>query len=803
MIRNYLKVAFRSLKRNKGYTTINILGLAIGIAFSCMMYIYVSHELSADGFHQKSDRIYRALTIDKRVPDQPRQYGSVPPPLAQAILDDYPEVIDMIRVYQFSGQVVYQIDGENFQERNWFSTHSNFFDVFDFDFIAGDRATALKEPFSLVLSESMATRLYGDKNPIGQVLENTNYGTLTVTGVVKDAPENSHIQFNMLMSEVLSGDGWNNYLADWQEFGAYSYIVLKKGASIESLEAKLPEFQKKYFGPFAEVFGTRFQSIEDIYFKSQGIEYAIEENHGEMSYIYIFSTMGIFILLIACINYINLATSKAVYRSKEIGIRKVVGAFKKQLIAQFLTESFLVSFFAMILAIGIMDLVLPFFNNITGTTFDLNISNLQTYLLPLFIIAVVIALFSGSYPAFYLSQLKPVSSLKGAEVGGKKSGVFRKSLVTFQFVLTIVMLVSTLLIGKQLNFIQEKDMGFNKDRLLIIDINSGNVRRQFQSMKNEFETIPGVESVGVSSRVPGEWKNIGEVYAKAKNADRDAIDSVRTYFMGFDEGMIETFRFEMSAGGFFADNGGDSTHVIINQSAADALGLNNPIGTRLRISSVNNADVLNTTIVGVMKDFNFQSLHNKIAPIIIGAWNNPIRSIDYFTLKVSGDMQKVIAASTLVHKKFDTNTPMEYHFLDEQLKIFYEAEKRAGMIFRMAAGLCIFVACLGLLGLASFMVEKRKKELGIRKILGANEIGLFMLLSSSIGKQIGLAFIIATPVAWYIMTNWLEAFEYRVSIGVGTFLIAGLIAFSIAMLTISYRAIKAIYSNPVDSLRTE
>ncbi|MEL7145575.1 MAG: ABC transporter permease [Bacteroidota bacterium] len=801
MIRNYLKVAYRSLSRNRGYTVINILGLAIGIAFSCMMYVYINNELSADQFHSKSSHTYRLTLTDKRVPDQWRKFGSVPPPLAKAMAEEFPEVLEQVRLYQFSGQVVFAIDGVNYQEREWFSAQPNFFDVFEFDFVSGDPGTALYEPYSLVLNETTASRLFPNQNPIGKVLKDTNYGTLKITGVVRDLPENSHIQFNMLLSQVLTGDNWTQFQGNWGSLGAYSYVVLQPGANIRALEEKLPEFQSKYFGPLAEVFETGFQPVEDIYFGSGDMEFTIEQHHGQLSYIYIFATMGLFILMIACINYINLATSKAAYRSKEIGIRKVVGAFKTQLIGQFLTESFMVTLVAMILAIGIMDLAFPFFNNITGKAFDLNLASLSRYIGPLALIGFVIAILSGSYPAFYLSRLRPVSSLKGGEVGSSRSGSLRRILVTFQFVLTIVMLVSTFLIARQLDYIQSKDVGFDKDKLLVIDINSGNVRRQFQSMKNDYEAIPGVESVGVSSRVPGEWKNINELFIRPATHDWEATDSLRTYFMGFDEGMLETFQFEMVAGRYFANNSEDSTHVIINENAAASLGLTDPVGHRLRVSR--DEGPVDVTVVGVMKDFNFQSLHNKISPIMLGTWDNPFRAIDYFTLKVSGNIQQVLTAASEVHEKFDTATPMEFHFLDKQLETFYVEEQRAGMIFKMAAFLCIFVACLGLLGLASFMVEKRKKELGIRKILGANELGLFYLLSAAIGKQVGIAFLIASPLAWYIMSSWLEAFEYRVNFGVGVFIASGLIALSIALLTISYRALKAIHSNPVDSLRQE
>ncbi len=801
MFRSNFKIAYRSLMRSKAHSAINISGLAIGIAFSCMLYLYISNELSYDSFHTKSDRIYRTLTIDERIPDKPRIYGQGMPPLGPALKDDFPEVVDMVRLYRFQGQIVFQIGDVNHQEREWYSTEANFFEVFDFPFVFGDPGTALAEPFSAVLTESSAIRYFGQTDIIGKTLE-TEANPIKITGVIRDQPENSHLKFNILVSSIRPDDRWKTYLSSWDRFGTYTYIVLDDKSSIESLVTKTEEFESRYWGSFGDSFSLDFQNIEDIYFKSEQIEAGTEASRGQISYIYIFTTMGLFILIIACINYINLATSKAMFRAREIGIRKVVGAHKRQLVAQFLTESFLVTAIGLVVAVAIMDLAFPYFNRITTTQFDINLNTIGDYAPSLLGLALIIAILSGGYPAFYLSQLRPAATLKGQDESGKRSAILRKGLVVFQFVLTIVMLVSTLVIGKQLNFIEDKDIGFNKEKLAVIDINSWNVRGQFQTMKNELLNIPGVASVGVSSRVPGEWKNIHQLYMRSSDSPDGGVDSVRTYFMGFDDGMLETYKFEMVQGNYFGPNSqNDSTKILINEAAMETFGLADPIGAVLKRKT--DGELVSLTVIGVVKNFHFQSLHEKISPLVIGAWNNPFRVIDYFTLKVSGDMAQVLTAANKVHEKFDEHTPMEVHFLDQQLESFYEKEARAGMIFRMGAGLCIFVACLGLFGLASFTVMKRTKELGIRKILGANQTNLFLLLSSSFTKQIGIAFIIASPIAYYIMNNWLQVFEYRVSLGLGVFLLAGIMAVFIALITISYRSIKAIRSNPVDSLRYE
>ena len=797
MLKSNLKVAYRSLKRNKVHAAINILGLAIGIAFSCMLYLYVSTELTYDQHHAKSYRIYRTLILDERNPDQPRTFGVNPPPMGPALLEDLPEIENAARLFRPSGQVVFSVADRNFQERDWFIADQSLFDLFDFEALDGDLSTALTEPNTVVLTESAAIKYFGTADVVGNEIERgSNNGK--VTAVIKDLPANSHLQFAILVSNVNSDEGWQRYLNNWQTYGAYTYVLLNEETTIDQLREKLPDFENSRMGPFAAVFSVDFQGIEDIYMKSEGIEYGLEESQGKMEYIYIFTSMGLFILLIACINYLNLATSTAIFRVKEIGIRKAIGAYKKQLRGQFLTESFMVTFLGMLLAIGIMDVTFPFFNRITGTQFDINFHTIQQYLPLMIVLSLVIGLLAGSYPAFYLSRFRPIEALRSQSTSG--SSLMRKGLVVFQFVLTIVMLVSTLVVDGQLNYVRQMDMGFDEEHLLVIDINHRNVRAQFQTMKNEFEQIAGVESVGVSSRVPGEWKNITTVYFR--NANGDPNDSIRTYFMGFDEDMMSTFKFDLVSGDFFGTNQVvDSTGILLNETAVKALGLDNPIGSTL-IASTNQSKI-RTRVVGVLKDFHFQSLHQKVAPLIIGAWNNPIISIDYFTLKFSGDVAQVIAAANEVHEKFDDRTPMEYHVLQDQLEIFYEEEKKAGMIFQMGAGLSIFVACLGLFALASFTASKRKKELGIRKILGAGHGKLFLLLSSSFAKQVGIAFLIASPLAYYIMNNWLGAFEYHIQLGLGIFLAAGLMAFGVALLTVSYRSLKVIKSNPVESIRQE
>ena len=679
------------------------------------------------------------------------------------------------------------------------TSDTNFFDVFHFDFVAGDRSTALSAPFSAIVTASTAKRYFGDESALDKVITVPNVGEVKITAVINNHPTNSHLQFDVLFTALRPAENWNTYLNNWERYNAFTYIVLHPGKSIEPLKEQMPEFLKKHIPSDAALVATTFQPLEDIYLHSASIENGTESQHGQISYIYIFSTMALFLLIIAAINYINLTTSKASSRAREIGIRKVAGAVKGQLIFQFLTEAFLITLVSMFIALIVIDLSLPYFNSITGKNFDLSLSTLKLFVPSLLLITLIIGVIAGSYPAFYLARLKPVSTLKGNSTFTPKKLDLRTVLVVFQFTITIVLIVSTMVIGNQMDFIQTKDIGFNKEQLMVIDINSRDVRRGFQAMKTEFSKLPGVEQVAVSSRVPGEWKNIPEIFVKT--GDNAAGDSLLTFFMGFDEDMLRTYKLRLAEGSFFSGSEVDSSNVVINASAAEALNLKEPIGSTLRVNTGDGEWI--ARVIGVLDDFNFQSLHQKISPIIIGFRNNPVQSIDYFTLKISGDPNAVIAGASKVHDQFDTVTPIEYHFLDDQLNVFYTSEQKAARVFKMGGVLSILVACLGLLGLANYHVERRTKELGIRKVLGAGSLNLFLLVSLSFTKQVAVAFVLACPIAWYIMKQWLNGFEYHTMLSANVFVLAGVMVLVLALVTVSYQSLKAAMFNPISALRNE
>ncbi len=804
MFKNYLKIAFRNLRRYKGYTIINITGLTLGITCSCLLLLFVSNELSYDTFHDKSDRIFR---IVEKVPEDGniRYVAQTAGPTGPALAEDISDVVSQTRVIQPFGHLDIKWQGERITERGWSFVDSTFFEVFSFEFLEGNPETALDKPNSIVITETTAKKYFGESSALGKTLEFERIAPVEITGVIKDMPSTSHLQLDLMASQNTGMNElpwWPRYIASKERYVvASTYLLLSSADKLSSVTSQIPDFITKHYGENPNNRDFYLQCIEDIYLNSEKIEFDIAEKKGEIFIIYIFAAVAVFIIIIACINYINLATARSIERSKEIGVRKVVGAIRGQLIGQFLSESIIVSLISFFISIGLVDLLLPSFNEIIGSDLLIEAGSFWPIVLVLFTLSIVIGLASGSYPALYLSKLRPSETLKG-EVKTSKGFLLRKILVITQFSLSIIMIVATLVVTRQMNYISDKKLGFDKDSMLVIDINSGDVRRRFEAMKTEFAKISEVENVAVSSRVPGEWKGITETYIKP--AGNESIDSAQTYFMCFDEKMLATYDLELTKGKNFNGNvAQDSLYVMLNEKAASLInnGSEDIVGSQIQFPGVEYP----LTVIGIIKDFHFQSLHEEIAPLVVGYWSNPIRAIDYFSLKLraGSDLDKVIKAANKVHETFDSQTAMEYHFLDQQLQLFYEADQRAGEIFTLGAGLTVFIACLGLFGLASFMVRKKTKEVSIRKVLGASSMQLFVLLSKTFFIQIIVASIIAVPISWYMMSGWLDYFAYRIDLNVIIYLIAGIIALLVALLTTSYHSIKAARLNPAQTLKTE
>lgn len=801
MLRNYFKVAIRTLLRNRGYAMINIFGLALGIAGATMLMMYVSNELSFDKLHADSGSIYRLIT---EINDgDPRQYGANFTPLARVIREEIPEATDVMTVYQNRSQINFRMGDQRITEESWYMVDQNFFEFFDFELMKGDKSSVLTSPKSIVLSESLARKYFGDEEAIGQLIDEFDWGEFKVTGVFKDIPENSHLQFDLVIDRHFRNDErWQEQLTDWESLSAHTYIKVASSDAVVSLEDKLPALLRKHLGENANITSQYLQPMEAIHFNSSDIELGLDDNQGSAADMYIFSSIALFLLVIAAVNYTNLATSKAMFRSKEIGVRKVVGAHKSQLVIQFLAESVVITFMALVLSIGLIDLTLPYFNEITGRSFQMDITSLGEFLPILLLTTLIVGLLSGIYPALFVTRFQPAKVLKGTAVSEGKTSL-KRFLVVIQFGLSIVMIIATLVISGQMDYIRKSDPGFTTEGVLVVDINSAYSRRDFKQVKTAFEEVPGVKKAAAASRVPGEWKRINEVELTT-SLEGELLNPVKSFYMSFDADVQEVFNFKLEDGAYFSgDDATDSAKVLLNATAAKALGLENPLGSIVRVKRTEERTI-NAQVIGIVEDFKFESFHSNIAPLVIGSWNNGIRSIDYYTLKLeTKELAIVIEGVTEVHNRFDPATTIEYHFLDAQLERKYAAEKRANSIFRAGAGLSILVACLGLFGLASFTVQRRTKELGIRKVLGASHWNIFYLLSSSFTKLIVIALLVAVPVAYLLMNNWLNNFAYRMPLGADKFIIAGLSTIFVATLTISYLSVKAVFTNPVDSLRSE
>lgn len=798
MLGNYFKIALRNLFRNKVYGAISIFGLAVGITGAALLYLYIDSELSYDAFHENSDRIHRVVEINNSQ-ERTRYFGQTAPVLGSSLEETFAEVADMVRLYQPSGHVNMEWRGERIHERNYLIADPGFFKVFDFPVIRGDRESPLSEPNSMVISERLARQYFGEENPIGQVLSFSNLGEVTVKAVIENVPDNSHLQFDLLFSRLNTNFDWASYLTSWgNNYGAYTYLLLRESVELGAFQQKLDSYIREQQASNENMRNFYLQPITDIYFGSANIEFAIESGRGNFSYIYLFSAIGIFLLLIAGINYTNLATALSVRRGREIGIRKAAGADRRQLVGQFLTESVVIALLATLLSAVLISWLLPSFNQLIGKEFSLDLQ-LYGYLgCVLLGIGLLVGLLSGAYPAFYLSLVKPIRVLKSkAEAGGGNVSL-RKVLVVTQFCLSVILIIGTLGVYKQMNFIQSADLGFDKSQTLVIDINHGQVRSRFEAMKQEFERLPGVSGAAVSSRVPGEWKDITEVFAR--NPESGSADSLQAYYMSFDEDMLGLYDIALREGNNFSGRtGADSLSVILNRTAAEALNLRDPVGARLDVSGAGQP----MRVIGVTENFHFQSLHQEVAPLVIGFQANPIRIIDYFSLKLAGgDFSKTIGEIKEVHRRFDPETAMEYHFLDEQIEQKYRAEQRAGSLFAIGGGITILIACLGLFGLALFATERRIREVGIRKILGASMSEILLLLGFDFLKLVGVAFLMAAPVSWLIMNNWLQNFAYRTDLGIGIFLLAGAGTLLVSLLTVSWQTIRAARLNPVDAIRS-
>ena len=815
MLSSYLKIALRSLARNKRYTVINILGLTVSIACVILIALYILDELTFDRFHKNSELIYRVIESKSDPQKGDEKIAAVSFNVSQGAVKNFPGVENSTIITSMGRTQIQNPSTKDAFYEEFLIAQPSLFQLFDFDLVAGDASTCLTEPNTIVLSKSLADKLFKEDNPIGKVIQTDRDLDFTVTGVMAPIPTNSHLQFEALFSfATLKTFDWYDRLVgnDWTSNNITTYLQLTTEADAPALEDKITAMVAEQQEDEASFNSSFFlQPLSKIHFYSHGFESNRNERLGNISYIYLLSIVGLFILLIACINYMNLATSRSSNYGKEVGVRKVIGANRKSLISRFFAETFLISLISFILAISVVNLLLPAFNNFTDKLLSLNIFSNFYLLLTLLGIVILVSLIAGFYPSLYLSRFSPALVLKGINRKDQFQFNLRRGLVVFQFVLSIVMIIGTGIAFSQMQFIQNKNLGFNEDQLVVVDINSGKVRAGFQTIKEGYARLAAVKEVCVSSRVPGEWKVMPQVAVNIPGNDNET-NKITPYFIGADEAFLQTFEIELLKGrNFDRSRPADSAAVLLNLQAAKLLGVTEPGEQEFVIPTIyfdgterELREPFRVNVIGIVNDFHFQSLYEKINPIILGYRNNPMHRIDYFTARISPEnVQQTIADMTSILHSVDPGHLFEYHFLDQQLQQFYEADQRRSSIFTFAALLAIFIACLGLFGLSAFAAEQRTKEIGIRKVLGASIPNLIALLSKDFLKLVGIAMLIATPFAWYAGQKWLHNFAYSVDLNWWMFIVPGLLAVIIALLTVSFQSVKTALNNPVQSLRYE
>ncbi|MCM4156706.1 ABC transporter permease [Gramella sp. AN32] len=803
MIKNYLKTGWRNIIKNKGTFAVNITGLALGIASCIMIMLYVSDELSYDRFNEKADEIVRVV-FRANVNGEEMKEAVVMAPVAQTLKNDLPEVIDATRLAKsFNNRLEY--NGSYYGQSSLAYVDPNFFNVFTLPIIQGEQKTSLDKPNSVVISESLAKSIFGNTDPVGKTITVTNRDEqLNVSGVMKDMPKNSHFHFDLLVSTL----GYEQaQKTTWMESDFFTYLVLKKGTAINTVETKLPAITKKCMGPQMmgaigksyedfqkdNSLGLFLQPLTDIHLHSDFSDSTTLEQGGDIKYVYIFSAVALFMLIIACINFMNLATASASKRSKEVGIRKVLGSNKKQLIYQFLAEAFISTLLATFLAIALFSIALPFFNQLAGKEIEFSSLLKPVYVLSLLGLIILITFLAGSYPAFYLSSFNPLNALKSKFSGSGKNSGIRSGLVIFQFVISAGLILATLVVREQMNYIQNKDIGYEKNQLLVVR-NTYLLKNNEDNFLDKIENDPRIANMTHSAFVPaGESDNeVGGIFLNGEFQRR-------MFFYNIDENYIPTMGMELLQGRNFSEEFGDeSDKVIINEKAAEILGLGkNALGKTFQRDT--NEGLRDITIIGVIKDFNFRSLHQEIEPLILK--KNPYGGV--IIRSKTADMSGIIKNLNEDWNNYYPKEALNYSVLDDSFNHTYLKERKMGTILTLFTILTIIVACLGLFGLVTFTAEQRFKEIGIRKVLGSSVSQIVTLLSKDFLKLVGISFLIAFPLSYYLMNKWLQDFAYRIEIQWWLFLLAAIITMGIAFLTIGIKSFKAASMNPIKSLKTE
>lgn len=820
MLKNFFKVALRNLLKRKTYTLINILGLATGMAVCLLIVLFVQSELNYDQQHKKGKNIYR-LVLDRIYPGRTTSYSFIPQSIGAAVKAEFPEVQESVRLFNFTGDngnFFLRIGNKVFEEKRVLAADSNFFRVFSCKILKGDPATALMKPNSVVINETTAKKYFGSADAaINKTFEtqdnNNNNNIFQITAICADWPENSHFLFDLLISTT--GFEFTREL-NYINFSAHTYLLLRPGATAKTLEAKFPLIIKKYVaGDIEKRFG---ESIEQFFKEGNGYHYHLQplqkihlisdmegelRPNGSLKAVYIFSLVAIFILALACINFINLSTARSMERAREVGIRKTFGSERKALIAQFLLESVVISFISILIAFGLIALLLPLFNQLSGKSLTVIYFLQPLNILFILAFAVTIGLIAGLYPAFVLSSFKPILVLKGRFKSQKYGLALRNGLVVFQFAISVILIVSTIMVNQQMRYMLGEKIGFRKDHVIMVE-RTDLLGQQTKAFKTELAKISGVESVSGTSAMPGQQNFFGLSYQEVGSKEQV---TGRGIFV--DDSYPKVLGLELKEGRFFSKEfSTDSLALILNEKAVNELKLKNPVGTRFKspdpfLNAPDGSSYI-YTVIGVVKDFHFQSLHQKIAPLFFN-YSGKFGEVSATTaLRIkAGNFKDAVAAVENTWKKFVKDRPFHYAFLDQTLARQYLSEQTTQKIFTIFSSLAIFIACIGLLGLAAYTTQQRTREISVRKVLGATVGNIVAMLSKDFLKLVLVAALIAFPIAWWGMHKWLQNFEYKINIGWWVFAIAALAATLVALFTISFQAIRAAIANPVKSLRTE
>ncbi|MBL0739732.1 ABC transporter permease [Chryseolinea lacunae] len=804
MFKNYFKVAVRNILKHKFFSAINILGMTAGITACLLIILYITDELSYDTFHAKADRIYQA-GLHGKIGGQDVRTSNTCPPLANAMATEIPEVEASTRITPRFGKPVLKYEEKVFTEERVFFADSNFFEFFSFRLLEGDVKTALKEPNTVVLTEDMAKKYFGTESPMGKLMViGDDKKTFKVTGIAANAPSNSHVHFNVLLSSV-SNENLKNGI--WLNNFMYTYFLLQPNANVEDVNKKYENLVEKYIGPELE----KFMGVTIKQMKEQGGAYGyfstkITDIHlrattqdslepgGNVTYIYFFGGIGAFIILIACINFMNLSTARSAGRAKEVGLRKTLGSLRGQMIGQFLAESVLYSLVAVVLALVACYFLLPAFNLLSG-----KVMNMQALASPQLVGAIValvifVGIVAGSYPAFYLTSFNAVEVLKGKVRAGMKTKGVRSFLVIFQFALSIFLIIFTMVVYQQIQYMQEKNLGIDKNNIIVLQ-STGRLGTNKEAFKNALAQQTGVAKLSfTNNNFPG--VNNTTVF-KSAGSEQDHIMGL--YFADHDQ--MDVMKFEMKEGRYFSkDFPSDTMAIVLNEAAVREFGFEHPLEEEILFNGDDNGvTTKRLKVIGVVKNFNFESFKTEVRPLSIRL----TKDSDNLLIRYEGSPKTVVATLEKLWKEHSTNEPLEYSFLDENFDELFRAEQRMGNIFSIFSALAIFIASLGLFALAAFTSEQRTKEIGIRKAMGATVFSLTVLLSKEFTKLVLIAFVPAAAVGWYVSNQWLQSFTYRIPVDPLILVFSGLAAILLAWLTVSYQSIKAARSNPVESLRYE